>query len=254
MAEKTEADARHGLIHKIRWRMDSDYRALADARKRLRWQQNEIEQLKREKASVEAQFNREKADIEADLEEARALLGVVSHERNVNETPYLAALNADLARLPETPAQSLETPGMQIVPGVAFQFKPDAGVRAEILDAPGFVVRLEDRGESPWFSLTMRLPLSQMQGSRWFGLRVAGAAKHAVTAGAVIRCVRGEEDTEIALPAELVFTATPADNVTFVDLRNRPEIAAADFAELVLFFRQGSFQLELTGFDVFCAV
>ena len=215
-----------GLLHKLRFRFDPPYRRLC----------------------------RDNARLAAENARLRAVSGPISRDAALRDIPYLAALNADLETLRDLPPTPLTEPGAQLAPGVAFQFAPEAGIRAEARGEDGFAVRLEDRGASPWFALSIRLPLGQKQIARWFGLRVSGASAHTVTAQAVIRAVRGADFAEIEIPAELVFAAAPGDNVAVVDVENAAELKDAEHADLLIFFRQASFDLRLSDISVFCAV
>ena len=222
-----------GLDHKLRFRLDPLYRR--------NW--------RRLRAAEEA-LDR----AEAELARLRPVADAAESARALKDIPYLAALNADLARLRELAPRRLQTPGEQLVPGVACQFKPDAGVRAEAAGGDSFLLTLESRGESPWFALSIRLPLGQMQIARWFGVSLAGSAPHAATAGGVIRAAKGGTWSDLTLPQELVFTAREASNVSVLEVAGAPELADADHADLLLFFRQGAFRLTLSGISVFCAV
>jgi hypothetical protein len=166
----------------------------------------------------------------------------------------LGALDDALAALFALPPRAVERPGEPLAPGITLQFRGDSGLRANLGGGAGFAVSLHDRGNSPWFSLEMTLPIDAIRTCRFLGLRVAGAcAAGAVTLRPVLRLTAQDGWRDAEFGRDLVFTSAPTDNLALLPLDGFEGRENAVAATLILFLRQRAADLRLTRIDPFCA-
>lgn len=166
----------------------------------------------------------------------------------------LGALDDALTALFSLPPRAVERPGETLAPGITLQFRGNSGLRANLGGGAGFAVNLHDRGESPWFSLEMALPIDAIRSCRFLGLRVAGACTAgAATLRPVLRLTAEDGWRDAEFGRDLVFTSAPADNLALLPLDGIEGRETAVAATLILFLRQRAADLRLTRIDPFCA-
>jgi hypothetical protein len=166
----------------------------------------------------------------------------------------LGALDDALATLFALPPRALERPGEPLAPGITLQFRGESGLRAGLGGGAGFAVTLHDRGDSPWFSLEMALPINVIRDCRFLGLRASGhCAAGAATFRPVLRLTAEDGWRDAEFGRDLVFTSQPAENLALLPLDGLEGRENAVEAKLILFLRQRAADLRLTRIDPFCA-
>lgn len=165
-----------------------------------------------------------------------------------------AALDAAIAGLFAAPPHAIEEPGKPLAPGISLQFRGNSGLRATAGGGDAISVALHDRGDSPWFSVELALPIAPIRTHRFLGLRLGGAcAAGAVTLRPVLRLVAEDGWRDTDFPCDLVFTPHPADNLALLPLDAAEGRESATAAVLILFVRQRAADLRLSRIDPFCA-
>lgn len=166
----------------------------------------------------------------------------------------LGALDDAIAALFALPPRMLERPGEPLVPGITLQFRGESGLRAGLGGGPGLALTLHDRGESPWFSLEMALPIAAVRNCRFLGLRIDGQCMAgAATLRPVLRLTAEDGWRDAEFGRDLAFTSQAAENLALLPLDGVEGRDGALHATLILFLRQRAADLRLSRIDPFCA-
>lgn len=181
------------------------------------------------------------------MDEAQSVLCKIAEAFEAGAKPFavenarLAALGRDVA-LVEAPAARHE-----LAPGIWLDFRAESDVATSLAPAEsgeGLRLRLQDRGASPWYSLSYELPVEPLREARYLGhfLRCdsAGPARFRV-------CLRHklDEDFRDVFARDLVVL-TGGEQEDLIFIRLDPELLAETRGAEVLFFFEGrSFDVTL---------
>ena len=186
----------------------------------------------------------------------------------------LAALDAALEGICALPPTALDRPGMALGPGICVQYRGASGVRAEAeglgppapgdmtapdppplstgLPSGGLRLALLDRGDSPWFSLELALPMAPLRRARFLGLRLHAAADAGVAAlRPVLRLHHEDGWQDAGFGRDMAFTPTPSEQLLALSLDRLTGRAQARDATLILFLRQRAATLRLARIEPF---
>lgn len=151
-----------------------------------------------------------------------------------------SAENARLSALGKIKASKSLAPRHELADQVWIDFKPDAGVTAsvEALKAENAMcIRVEDKGDSPWFSFSYALSIEAMRDARFLGLLVNGKAEGLAAFRPCLRYVLKDGFRDTFARNMILMESEAEDQITFI--RTDPALLKEAIGAEVLFFFEG---------------
>ena len=185
------------------------------------------------------------------MSETGTVLSKIAEAFEAGAKPF-AAENARLAALGRdvTPVENPEA-RRTLAPGVWLDFQADSGVVTAVGPAEageGLRLRLEEVGDSPWYSLSYDLPVEPLRGARYLGhfLRCesAGPARFRIC----LRYKMNDGFRDVFARELVVLTGGEQEDLVFIRLD--PGLLEQTRAAEVLFFFEGrSFDVTLRAIE-----
>jgi len=186
------------------------------------------------------------------MDNAETLLQRLAHslEQGLNpflmENTRLASLSAEAihAKNPE--------PRYALTQSVWLDHVANSGVELEIIppedSAEGLRLKLDDMGQTPWFTLSYDLPITALREGRHFGQLLGLSGDGPVRVRACLRYLLPEGFRDVHSRNILVLTSGSVEELMFMPID--PKLASeATGAQALLFFEARSFDIKLDAIE-----
>lgn len=166
-----------------------------------------------------------------------------------------AAGNSLLAslRLLERPTAPL-APHDPLVPGVFFNFDPDATIRAEVESRPGSLLSAQFtvEGTARWMALHIQLGEIDLSDKMIIGLACRSMAPSSTTFRPCLRTPGEGDFSDTFFRKTAISYAEPSLHLDALQIETHPELSIpAPWRELILFFRPETGEIDLQDMRLF---
>jgi hypothetical protein len=166
-----------------------------------------------------------------------------------------AASNSLLAalRLLERPASTL-APHEHLVPGIFFDFDPEAKISTQVESRPGSLLSAQFtvEGTARWLALHINLSETDLSDKMIIGLACRSMAPGSTTFHPCLRTNGEEGFSDIFFRKTAISYAEPSLHLDALQIESHPELTIpAPQRELVLFFRPETGEIDLQDIRLF---
>lgn len=144
----------------------------------------------------------------------------------------------------------------QVIDGVKFSNDPDAGIVGDYASKEGSLLSVRMRPRKAvtprWQALHMSLGEAPLFSTMLLGIAIKSEAQKSITTRVCLRSGRDGDFVDVFFPKTMISFAEPSLHLDVLQLDKTPDIPrAAEWRDLILFFRPGEIELDLLDARVF---
>ena len=144
----------------------------------------------------------------------------------------------------------------QVMDSILLSSDPESGVTGEFVTRPGMMLalRMEPSGQQQprWQSMHIPLGPIEIAPGSIFGVVIKSSAPASITTQICLRSGRAEGFVDQHFTKTLVSFAQPSTHLDVLEMKNLPTVPrSAPWRDLILFFRPGRVEIELTDIRIF---